>query len=147
MSNKRLALQAAASVLLAFELGACRGSLPVAVNKDPTTGQEDLVDVEESDGEGTGKEGESGEDSPGQVPDPDDEAPGTGTPEDNDEVPSAPICIDVAGDEQSECCQELSRWCEEHAPLEEQMDCVYGPDFDGSTGCIPWGPPVPPSMV
>ena len=46
----------------------------------------------------------------------------------------------------TECCDALSAWCQ--AAHGEGTDaaqaCIYGPGLDGSTGCIPWGPPVPP---
>ncbi len=46
----------------------------------------------------------------------------------------------------TECCYALSAWCgDAHAEgTEDAMVCTYGPGLDGSTGCIPWGPPVPP---
>jgi hypothetical protein len=46
----------------------------------------------------------------------------------------------------TECCDALSAWCEDaHGDgTDDALDCIYGPGLDGSTGCIPWGPPVPP---
>lgn len=44
------------------------------------------------------------------------------------------------------CCDGLAAWCADAHPGDEEAAtaCTYGPDYDGSTGCIPWGPPVPP---
>lgn len=46
----------------------------------------------------------------------------------------------------AECCGARTDWCEaEHgAGTDAANACIFGPDYDGSTGCIPWGPPVPP---
>ncbi len=55
--------------------------------------------------------------------------------------------IDMADTEAyAACCDALAGWCGEAygADSEEATECIYGPDYDGSTGCIPWGPPVPP---
>lgn len=47
------------------------------------------------------------------------------------------------------CCNALVDWCTANVVAgtasQDYTDCVYGPTFDGSTGCIPWGPPVPPA--
>lgn len=47
------------------------------------------------------------------------------------------------------CCEARSAWCgEQFAEGSEAYNtCVFGPNFDGSTGCIPWGPPVPPKLT
>ncbi len=46
------------------------------------------------------------------------------------------------------CCDDLRVWCEETFAGQEAIDeCVFGPDYDGSTGCIPWGPPAPPAFA
>ena len=47
------------------------------------------------------------------------------------------------------CCEELSAWCADAYPEDTDAfnECYYGPDFSGSTGCIPWGPPVPPAST
>ena len=46
----------------------------------------------------------------------------------------------------AECCDALTAWCEaEHGSgTDAANECTYGPGYDGSTGCIPWGPPVSP---
>ena len=45
-----------------------------------------------------------------------------------------------------ECCTARAEWCEEEhgSGTDAAGFCTYGPDYDGTTGCIPWGPPVPP---
>lgn len=48
------------------------------------------------------------------------------------------------------CCELLSAWCGSAfgaASQQEIQDCTYGPNYDGSTGCIPWGPPAPPAFL
>lgn len=46
-----------------------------------------------------------------------------------------------------ECCNARSAWCLAAYPADSQKqnECHFGPDFDGTTGCIPWGPPAPPA--
>lgn len=59
-----------------------------------------------------------------------------------------PDCV-VLGLQVGACCNALVDWCTANivagTASQEYSDCVYGPTFDGSTGCIPWGPPVPPA--
>ncbi len=57
-----------------------------------------------------------------------------------------PDCSKPPARGDGECCQKLTTWCENAYPKDSkaQSDCVWGPDFNGSTGCIPWGPPAPP---
>ncbi|MCK6517541.1 hypothetical protein L6R46_21075 [Myxococcota bacterium] len=55
-------------------------------------------------------------------------------------------CNSVPSEEVTECCDALRAACEaEHgAGTDAANECIFGEDFSGSTGCIPWGPPVPP---
>ena len=55
-------------------------------------------------------------------------------------------CNSVPAEEVSACCDALRVACEtEHgAATEAANECIFGEDFSGSTGCIPWGPPAPP---
>ena len=55
-------------------------------------------------------------------------------------------CNGLPAEEVSACCDALRVACEaEHgAGTEAANECIFGEDFSGSTGCIPWGPPVPP---
>lgn len=57
-----------------------------------------------------------------------------------------PVC--ELNDDIDDCCRQMKTWCGTHhaAGGDAYDECVFGPDFDGSTGCIPWGPPVPPSL-
>ena len=63
-----------------------------------------------------------------------------------------PIDPDVAPDCSASqgvgpCCESLAAWCEaEHGVGNAADECLFGPDFSGSTGCIPWGPPAPPRL-
>lgn len=62
---------------------------------------------------------------------------------------SGPDCTDIADSEEwSDCCETRSAYCKARFPLNPNraLECTYGPDYDGSTGCIPWGPPVPPGF-
>jgi hypothetical protein len=47
------------------------------------------------------------------------------------------------------CCDALREACTEAFGAEStDLDrCVFGPGTDGSHGCTPWGPPVPPAMA
>jgi hypothetical protein len=55
-------------------------------------------------------------------------------------------CNSVPDEEIMGCCEALRVACEsEHgAGTEAANECIFGEDFSGSTGCVPWGPPVPP---
>ena len=55
-------------------------------------------------------------------------------------------CNGLPAEEVSACCDALRVACEtEHgAATEAANECIFGEDFSGSTGCIPWGPPAPP---
>ena len=46
------------------------------------------------------------------------------------------------------CCDQLGDACSaEFGPDSTDLDvCLFGPGADGSHGCTPWGPPVPPAM-
>lgn len=65
-----------------------------------------------------------------------------------DTAPSEPPVPDCSAMPIDECCTAWMDYCEDWHAIESSdwMECVYGPGFDGSTGCIPWGPPVPPRM-
>ena len=79
--------------------------------------------------------------------------PDTDVPTDTDEavcaycpdtdVPSEPDCTSV---DMFPCCDERAAWCETQFTIDDPAysECLFGPGFDGSTGCIPWGPPAPP---
>ncbi len=46
----------------------------------------------------------------------------------------------------AQCCDELRAWCDAafgQGSLASN-ECTFGKNFDGSTGCTPWGPPAPP---
>ncbi|MCK6520326.1 hypothetical protein L6R49_02690 [Myxococcota bacterium] len=55
-------------------------------------------------------------------------------------------CVGLPAEEVQSCCEALKVTCDaEHGEgSEAAMECLYGEDFSGSTGCVPWGPPVPP---
>lgn len=58
-------------------------------------------------------------------------------------------CESADPDALIDCCQKLAKVCLALHPIDQeaQSACTYGPDYDGSTGCIPWGPPVPPALA
>lgn len=132
---RRKALVAAASVTLAF---GCRdgGKGVEPVDTDDGVVDSALVDTDPVD-------------TPADTLD---------TPADTDRVvvdtdpqvtpPSRPDCV-ALGLDLTACCDTLRDWCgqqvAEGTPAYD--DCVFGPGFDGSTGCIPWGPPVPPALA
>ena len=55
-------------------------------------------------------------------------------------------CNGLPAEETQSCCEALKIACDaEHGEgTEAAHECLFGEDFSGSTGCIPWGPPVPP---
>lgn len=153
---RRKALLAAATVTLAM---GCRAEKPgsggeVLVETDTpmeVPADTDRVDgVADSDAEG-----------------PADSDPADSDPADSDPVDSDPLHTDVAhtdppvdtappepdcikdGLDPTTCCDLRQAWCgsrlQPNSPA--WQDCVWGPNFDGSTGCIPWGPPVPPRVL
>ncbi len=132
------ALTAAASVALAFGTGCWhKGPAPVdsgtPANQDSQAGQDDTgndtgdrdtgKDSADTGKEDTGKE-DTGQDDTGST--------------------EAPSCLET--EDLAACCEELSTWCADAYPddTDEYNVCYYGEDFSGSTGCVPWGPPVPP---
>jgi bacillopeptidase F (M6 metalloprotease family) len=45
----------------------------------------------------------------------------------------------------SDCCADLKAWCEDRFDSERlQSDCQFDDGSEEGTGCVPWGPPVPP---
>lgn len=79
---------------------------------------------------------------------PADDTSDTSDTSDTTDTSGAPDCTEVEADLVMECCEELAMWCyEQYGDFnsEEYEECYFGPDFDGSTGCIAWGPPVPPA--
>ena len=168
---RRKALTAASSVVLAFSLGACVTKDPVE-ESDPDTATVDIpgddggTDGGGTDGGGTDDGGtddggtddggtddggtddggtdDGGSDDGGSDDGGSDDGDDTGTIDTG--MAAAPDCTSVPSDEVALCCSELAEWCTELYDDfgDEFNDCLYGPDFDGSTGCSPWGPPVPP---
>ena len=73
---------------------------------------------------------------------------GTGTETDvasGSDGGGAPLC--TATPNNADCCMHLGEWCQTQFPPEAQealSACQFGPNYDGSTGCSPWGPPAPP---
>ncbi len=47
----------------------------------------------------------------------------------------------------AQCCEALRAWCDAAfgAGSQASTECQFGPNFDGSTGCTPWGPAAPPA--
>ena len=116
------ALAAAASVVLALGSG-CRA----VASTDPDTDR--VVDTEVSDTD---------------VADTDVADTDVADTDPADTDAAAPDCVNAA--DVGACCMELATWCDlAYAGDPDAInECVYGPNYDGSTGCIPWGPPTPP---
>ena len=60
---------------------------------------------------------------------------------------SEPVCVGLQGTpDWATCCDDRMTWCDSQHPgdFDAASECTFGPNFDGSTGCIPWGPPAPP---
>lgn len=126
----RKSLATAATVVLAVSSG-CRSSGPGAVSDDPDT---DLTDLG-----GVGSPDDGARDTGAR----DTGAPDTGGPD------SAPPESCVGAEDLVACCEALEAWCASAHDLDsaDYTSCIYGPDFDGSTGCLAWGPPAPPAMA
>jgi hypothetical protein len=162
---RKKALYAAASVVMAFGLGCTEkddddeGSTDTgdttAVGDDgggDDGGGDDGAgagdDGTGADGSGTGGgdgSGSGGDDGSGTGGEDGTSTGGDdGTSTGGDET--APDCTEAS--DLATCCEELAEWCNEAhgADTDAAVECIYGSDFDGSTGCIPWGPPVPPAM-
>lgn len=60
-----------------------------------------------------------------------------------------PLCVATPNDGQ--CCLHLGEWCLQQFPdvadYEARAQCQFGPNYDASTGCSPWGPPAPPAFA
>lgn len=64
-----------------------------------------------------------------------------------DPVTGKPDCTKAIGVNWQPCCDELAQWCKAKIKDEAKVnECLFGPNYDGSTGCVPWGPPAPPAM-
>lgn len=164
---RKKALHAAATVALAFTMGC----LDKDDDDDDTEVGEDSGEWTDSDsgegaldegwggeggdggttgggsegGGGTGGEGDEGggDDGEGVSGGMD---PGEGSEGGSTGADDPPDCTDTT--DMAACCDELAEYCAGvyDPSTQDYLDCLYGPDFDGSTGCIPWGPPVPPRM-
>lgn len=124
---RRKALVAAGTVVLALGLGAC-----------------ERLDGSYDDDEDESAWGFEDEADDTGLAEADDTGPAEGGCEEEDEALDCTGISDM--DEYTACCEDLAAACRLEHPLggDAYYDCVYGSDFDGSTGCIPWGPPVPP---
>lgn len=59
-----------------------------------------------------------------------------------------PQCKGLTDQARYDCCNALNQWCNAAypPPSQDATTCQFGPGYDGSTGCIPWGPPAPPAF-
>lgn len=131
---RRKALAAAASVVLAFSSAGC------ATDKPESDGDIDLTETVgpasdlDSGGAGTTDSGDGA----------------TTTSEDTGAFSEdGASCVGLSPEETVACCSDLMAWCADAYPDDGDAlnECVFGADFDGSTGCVPWGPPVPPQAT
>jgi hypothetical protein len=141
---RRKALHAAASVVLAAGISACL--LPT---DEKATDDSDLanLDTEAAETDRPPADTEAlvetatTTDSDPVEPDP--------TPVETDlAAETGPDCTEVDPAEVFTCCELRATWCAGQHPVDQEAynACQFGPGFDGSTGCIPWGPPAPPPM-
>lgn len=139
---RRKALVAATSVVLAFHASACDpvGSAGKPDPADPDAGDTDPGRVVDSDG--------ATPDTDGVVADSDSDVASDSDSDvlAGDSGVDKPDCLEAALDLVA-CCDALHAWCGTAFAVDTEAysECVFGPGFDGSTGCIPWGPPVPPA--
>ncbi len=138
---RRHALFAARSVTLALALGACESSRTLHPNDKEDTG----TNTQDSDTLASTDETDAPDetDAVTDTVETDDTNP---VEETDDTVPSGEPDCATDGLDMVACCDARHAWCGEGfaADSEAYNDCVFGPGYDGSTGCIPWGPPVPP---
>ncbi|HCH61252.1 MAG: hypothetical protein CL927_12450 [Deltaproteobacteria bacterium] len=137
---RRKALTAAASVVFAFSAASCGSDEPVKDSDLDADIPVSMVDSGQQTEEGGGSDsGEAGstDDS------------GTTSPMEDTGEDMRPDCTEVPAEDWTDCCRALEEWCaEEYATdREAAAECLYGPDYDGSTGCMAWGPPVPPRAM
>lgn len=120
---RRRALHAAATVVLAFG-PACIGS---EKEDDSSSSADDSV-------------ADSSTDSPA------DSTTDSPTDSTTDSVATGEPDCNAEGVDMTTCCDERMTWCGEQfdPSTEAYATCVWGPGYDGSTGCIPWGPAAPP---
>ena len=150
------ALHAAASVALALGLGACAPK--AATEADSATGLYGS-DTATSDGASDGADGaadgaDGASDGADGAADGSDGADGgtdggtDGSTDGSDGTAErGPDCTTVPPEDMGACCSDRADWCQDRYgdSSEEYAVCLWGPDYSGEgTGCIPWGPPVPP---
>jgi hypothetical protein len=148
---KRRALLAAMSVTLAL---GCRtpekvdgGTLTDVSGADTDAPAEETLPADSDDAP-------TDTDAPSDTDLPDTDLPPTDpqTPSDTDVAAPAPSwergpdCA-AQGLDFEQCCDARRLFCGTQHLIGSTPydDCVFGPGFDGSTGCIPWGPPTPPA--
>lgn len=134
----RKALFAASTVVLAMTAGCTDGGALVPKDSDLLVDSDAGQDVLDT---------ARGLDTASTDTDADTDRLDTDRPADTDLAAlEGPDCRNVA--DMTTCCDERRTWCEGEVGTADETalnDCVFGPGFDGSTGCIPWGPPAPPA--
>ena len=158
---RQRALYAAASVVLASGITACHTPTPTESTDDPLDSDDKLsvtdsdLDMYEDAQVDTDTTFEDSDVTPGldtsvttSDTDSQDTDPADTDSQDTDTTSGAPDCLQVAPEDVGICCAERELWCASQHPQggDGYYECQFGPDFDGSTGCVPWGPPAPPAM-
>lgn len=137
---RKKAMFAARSVTLAAFVACVPGG---KTDEDSDVGVDDsdtLADTEPGESDTTETDAvESGETDVGETD------PVESDPPETDVADAAPDCA-ALGLDFTACCDTMRDWCDDRFAADSQAynECVFGKDFSGSTGCIPWGPPVPP---
>lgn len=140
MDIRSRALHAAATVVLALGASGCFKPTETESPADDSTTHSDDTSAH-SDDTSVATDDSTGGDSSESTDD-------TSVATDDSSNPiTGPDCNNAA--DVTACCEERNAWCGEQytAGSEEYNTCVFGPNYDGSTGCIPWGPPVPPRLA
>ncbi|MBI5610418.1 MAG: hypothetical protein HY902_16190 [Deltaproteobacteria bacterium] len=152
------ALRAAAAVALGAACSSTAGQNVVAVAND--TGQSDSTLTAHDAAAGADTAG-APDSSPADSPVADSSAADTaaspdvaaqdgasGDAQTGETMGGKPDCK-ALGLDMGACCTALTTWCEAAFANDQEArnTCIFGPNYDSSTGCTPWGPPAPPAMA
>jgi hypothetical protein len=139
--QRAAALAAAQSVVFAMAFHACKVEPPSDDEVAATdTGDGDVFADADVDADADGDSDTDGDSDADGDSDTD-----ADSDTDTDTGVDRPDCSVVDPALVAECCDDLATWCYgAYTDPDDINECIYGPGYDGSTGCIPWGPPAPP---
>lgn len=138
------ALFAASTVALAFHVGCADAGKTVVT--DTSTSPDTDATLTDSDDAIVDSDAHTDPDSDTQTAETDADTDHTDAVVDTN-LPRPDCAIDTDGVIDFDCCDDLAAWCAATyaGDLDAENTCIWGEGFDGSTGCIPWGPPAPPA--